>query len=209
MNVTGISNLTDTYIQSILSSFKSSNSNSSSKGSGVDASSLTLPQDGNAQLSPFAQVMSTLQQLQQSNPTQYRQVTSQIATNLQSAAQTATTDGNTTLANQLNQLATDFTNASQNNTLPNVQDLAQAMGGGHGHHHHMSSGSSTSGSSSSTDSTTSSTTGTTSSNSTTAELNQLLAAFMSNSASSSQSSSLDPFSIISNTLCSAGISLGQ
>jgi hypothetical protein len=206
MNVTGISNLNDTYIQSILSSLSSSSSTSNSKGSGVAASSLTLPQDGNAQLSPFAEVMSALQQLQQSNPTQYQQVTSQIATNLQSAAKTATTDGNTTLATQLNQLATDFTNASQNNTLPNVQDLAQAMGGGHGHHHHMSSGSSTAGSSSSTDSTTSSTTGASSS---TTELNQLLAAFMTNSGSSSQSSSLDPFSIIANTLSSAGISLGQ
>ncbi len=208
MNVTGISNLTDTYIQSILSSFKSSKSTSSSKGSGVDASSLTLPQDGNAQLSPFAQVMSTLQQLQQSNPTQYRQVTSQIATNLQSAAQTATTDGNTTMANQLNQLATDFTNASQNNTLPNVQDLAQALGVGQGRHHHVSSGSSSTGSGSSTDSTTGSTTGSTGSSSSTADLDQLLAAFMTNSASSSQSS-LDPFSIVTNTLSSAGIRSGQ
>ena len=95
MSLTGISNLSDTYIQSLLSSLQSSNSTSGSKSSSIDASSLTLPQDGNAQLSPFAQVMSALQQLQQSNPTQYQQVTSQIATNLQSAAQTATTDGNT------------------------------------------------------------------------------------------------------------------
>ena len=72
--------------------------------------------------------MSTLQQLQQSDPTKYQQVTQQIATNLQSAAQTAQAEGNTTAANQLNQLATDFTNASQSGQLPNVQDLAQAIG---------------------------------------------------------------------------------
>ncbi len=205
MNVTGISNLSDTYIQSLLSTIKSSTGGSAKTG-GTNQSSLTLPQDSGAQLSPFAQVMSALQQLQQSNPTQYQQVTSQIATNLQSAAQTATTDGNTQLASQLNQLATDFTNASQNNTLPNVQDLAQAMGGGHGHHHHHMGGASGSSSSNSTDSTTS---GTSSSSSTSSELNQMLAAFMTNSASSNSSSSLDPFSIISNTLTSAGITLGQ
>jgi len=205
MSLTGISNLSDTYLQPLLSSLQNSSSTSGSKSnSSIDASSLMLPQDGNAQLSPFAQVMSALQQLQQLNPTEYQQVTSQIATNLQSAAQTATTDGNTSLASQLNQLATDFSSASQNNTLPNVQDLAQATGGGHGHHHHHHMGS-TSGSST-TDSTTS---GASSSNSTSSELSQLLSAFMVNSTSSSQSSSLDPFSIITNTLSNAGISLGQ
>ena len=30
----------------------------------------------------------------------------------------------------------DFTNASKTNSLPNIQDLAQAMSGAHGHHHH-------------------------------------------------------------------------
>ncbi len=80
--------------------------------------------------------MNTLQQLQQSNPTNYQQVTQQIATNLQAAAQTAQSEGNTTAANQLNQLATDFTNASTSGQLPNIQDLAQAMGGHHHHHHH-------------------------------------------------------------------------
>jgi hypothetical protein len=69
-------------------------------------------------------MMSTLQQLQQSDPAKYQQVTKQIATNLTSAAQTAEAGGNTTAANQLNQLAADFTNASQSGQLPNVRDLA-------------------------------------------------------------------------------------
>jgi hypothetical protein len=51
------------------------------------------PQTDNSQLSPFAQVLNTLQQLQQTNPTEYQQVTQQIATNLQSAAQTAQSQG--------------------------------------------------------------------------------------------------------------------
>src|ERR1019366_2800930 len=47
-----------------------------------------------------------------------------------------TSDGNTTAATQLNQLATDFTSASKSGQLPSVQDLAQAVGGHHHHHHH-------------------------------------------------------------------------
>jgi hypothetical protein len=147
-------------------------------------------QADNGQLSPFAQVLSTLQQLQQSNPAQYQQVTGQIATNLQSAAQTAQTDGNATLANQLNQLATDFINASQSGQLPNVQDLAQAAGGHH-HHHHFHPGASSDTSSTSSASASSS-----------SGLTQLLAAFQTNAG---QSQTLDPFSIITNTLASAGI----
>lgn len=113
-------------------------------------------QPDSSQLSPLGQVLSTLQQLQQSNPTEYKQVTQQIATNLTSAAQTAQTDGNTTAANQLTQLASDFTNASTSGQLPNIQDLAQAVGGGgggHHHHHHQAESSSSTSSTSSSSST--------------------------------------------------------
>ena len=109
------------------------------------AGSTPAQQPDSSQLSPLGQVLSTLQQLQQSNPTEYKQVTQQIATNLTSAAQTAQTDGNTTVANQLTQLAGDFTNASTSGQLPNIQDLAQAVGGGgggHHHHHHQAESSS-------------------------------------------------------------------
>jgi len=85
--------------------------------------------------------MSSLQQLQQTNPSEYQQITQQISTNLASAAQTAQTDGNATAATSLNQLSTDFSSASKSDQLPSVQDLAQAIGGGH-HHHHFHAGSS-------------------------------------------------------------------
>lgn len=101
------------------------------------SSPLGLPADS-SQLSPFAQLMSTLQQLQQSDPTKYQQVTGQIATNLQSAAQAAEAQGNTAAANLLNQFATDFTNASKTGQVPNIQDLAQAAGAHGPHHHHHS-----------------------------------------------------------------------
>ena len=137
-------------------------------------------------LSPFAQWMSTLQQLQQSDPARYRQVASQIATNLQSAAQTAQSQGNTTAANQLNQIATDFTNASQNGQLPDIQDLASAIAG-HRHHHHAHANSGDSSSSSSNDS---------------SGLSQLLSTLTANP---TQNDALNPLGIIGNTLSNAGI----
>src|ERR1700761_3844807 len=72
------------------------------------SSSSAAGQSDNSQLSPFAQLVSTLQQLQQTDPSKYAHVTQQIATNLQSAAQSATSSGNTAAASQLNQLANDF-----------------------------------------------------------------------------------------------------
>ena len=189
---TGPINLNNSYLQSIL--------NTALQGTGLSpnstssSTSATSSQQDSGQLSPFAQLMSELQQLQQSNPTEYQQVTQQIATNLQTAAKTATTDGNTSAANQLTQLATDFTNASQSGQLPNVSDLAQAIGGGGHHHHHH--GHQADSSSSSTDASSSST------SSSTSPLQQLLAAFQSNA---TQNESLNPLSIITSTLASAGI----
>jgi len=173
-----ISSLSSNFLQSILNPSQSSGSTRNSQSS-TGASSVTA-QPENGQLSPFAQLMSTLQQLQQSNPTEYKQVTQQIATNLQNAAKTAQADGNSTQATQLNQLATDFTSASQSGQMPNVQDLAQAVGG-HRHHHHAHAASTD------TDNT----------------LSQQLSAFQANS---TPNESLDPMAIIANTLSSAGIS---
>jgi hypothetical protein len=206
MNVNSLLSIANPYIQSLIGSTLSGATNTNGSSS-ISQSSASMPQDAN-QLSPFAQILSTVQQLQQSNPTQYQQVTSQIATNLQSAAKTATADGDTSQANELNQLATDFQNASQNNTLPNIQDLAQALSG-HGHHHHGHhvQASSSNSSSTSTDSTSSAGTATsnTSSSSGFSPLSQLLSAFFSNQ-TASQSASIDPMSIINSTLTGAGLS---
>jgi|ERR1035438_10190146 hypothetical protein len=196
MSSNSINSLASSYLQSILgAALQATGLSGKSTSSSVSGAS---GQSDSGQLSPFAQLMSTLQQLQQSNPTEYQQVTQQIAGNLQSAAQTATADGNTSAANQLTQLATDFTTASQSGQLPNVSDLAQAIGGG-GHHHHHGHHASSSDSSTSTDS---SSTSSTTSTSSTSPLQQLLAAFESNA---TQNESLNPLSIITNTLASAGI----
>jgi hypothetical protein len=153
-------------------------------------------QPDNTQLSPFAQVASELQQLQQSNPTEYQQVTAQIATNLQSAAQAATASGNTTAATQLSQLATDFQNASTSGQLPNFQDLAQAASSHH-HHHHGHGSFSTENASS-----TSGTSATSTSSGAGGSLSQLLAGLQ---AGGTGSDSMNPMSIILNTLSTAGI----
>ena len=186
MSISPINNVSN-YLQSVLST--------TLQGAGLttktNSSSLQSTSD-NSQLSPFVQVMNTLQQLQQSDPSKYQQVTQQIATNLQAAAQTAQSSGNTTAATQLNQLATDFTNASTSGQLPNIQDLAQAMSGHHHHHHHSSTASSDPNSTSSASSTTSSS----------STLDQLLASFQ---AGAAQSDSLNPMSIILNTLSTSGL----
>jgi hypothetical protein len=198
MSTSPIHSLTNGYVQSVLKSVLQN------AGLTIDQANNSLASVGttaiqtqdNNNLSPFAQVMSELQQLQQSNPTQYQQVTQQIATNLTAAAQTATTAGNTTAASQLTQLATDFTNASTTGQLPNIGDLAQAISGQHHHHHHGGhffpvSDATPIGSSTSTPTSGASQT-----------LSQLLSTLQS---SATQNSALDPMSIILNTLSSAGI----
>lgn len=191
MSTSSINNLSSSYLQQILASALqnagSTTNNTGGSLSGVNA--LTTTQTDNGQLSPFAQLMNTLQQFQQSNPAEYQKVTEQIATNLKSAAQTDQADGNTAGATELNQLATDFTNASTSGQMPNVQDLAQALGGHH-HHHHFSASSDTDTNSSTTNSSSTS---------------QLLSAFQANGAQNS----LNPMNIIFDTLSSAGINLSQ
>lgn len=149
MSTNSINNLSSSYLQSILGS--------ALQNTGQAAAPTSTPAASDqSQVSPLAKLLGELQQLQQTNPGEYQQVTQQIATNLQNAAQTATSDGNTGAANQLTQLSTDFSNASSSGQLPNLQDLAQALGGGGGgggHHHHYDSGNSSSSTSSNSNST--------------------------------------------------------
>jgi hypothetical protein len=204
-----IINLSSNFLQSILSNGLQGVSSSSKSPNQINfgaQNSVTQPSDSQ-QISPFAQLLSTLQQLQQSNPTQYAQVTKQIATNLTTAAQSAQSSGDTAAATQLNQLATDFTAASTSGQLPNIQDLAQAVGGGgghHGHHHHSEAASSTA------DATSTSTAATSSSSagSTLAQSLSQLVALLQNSTSGAAGgaqNSLNPLAIIDSTLSNAGI----
>jgi hypothetical protein len=196
MSIGSLNPLSNTYLQSILTSAIQGTgltTNSANNSLSTSAASSITQAPDNSQLSPFAQLMSELQKLQQTDPAKYQQVTGQIATNLQTAAQTASAAGNTTQAAQLTQLSNDFSSASKSGQLPNMQDLAQAVGGHHHHHHHHAEPAST-------DPT--STSSTTSTSSPSQTLSQLLGAFQTNGA---QSAATDPTSIIMSTLSSAGI----
>jgi hypothetical protein len=187
MNLSSINNYFTNHTASVLSKGLSTNS------AGKSAKGVSGASSGTGELSPFAQLLSTLQQLEQSNPTQYQQVTQQIATKLQSAAATDTKNGNSAQAAQLTTLSKDFSTASQNGKLPDAQDLASAIGGaGHHFHGHASAG----------DLAGSSSTGSASSPGTNATLQQLLASFGSGN---NQASSTNPMSIIMSTLSSAGV----
>jgi hypothetical protein len=91
-------------------------------------------QASSSNISPTANFLSQLQQLQQQNPAQFSKVASSIATQLQAEAKTALSNGNTTQANSLNQLARVFQNSAQSGQVPTVQALQQA--GLSGHHRH-------------------------------------------------------------------------
>jgi hypothetical protein len=81
-----INNLSSSFLQSVVSTALQG-TGVTTKASAKSIGGIGAASD-NGQLSPFAQLMSTLQQLQQSDPAKYQQITQQIATNLQSAAQT-------------------------------------------------------------------------------------------------------------------------
>jgi hypothetical protein len=170
----------NSLLQSILTSAVQgtrSTTNSTSSSLSTSASSLVAQSPDDTRLSPFAQLITQLQQLQQSDPAKYQQVTQQIATSLQNAAQTATAAGDTKAAAQLNKLATDFTNASKSGQLPDMQDLAQAVDGNKPPRHRPLE-------TPSDDST------------------QLLSAYQ---AAATKSAATDPVSIIMSTLASGGV----
>ncbi len=122
MNVSSISDLARQHMLSILgysSTGQSSSSSNLSIGSSNSSSAGTL--------SPFAQMLTELQQMEQANPAQYAQVSSQISTNLAAASSQAQVRGNTKLATSLSTLSKDFSSAAQSGQLPSVTDLMNTM----------------------------------------------------------------------------------
>jgi hypothetical protein len=201
MSTNSINSQSISYLQSILSSaLQSAKLKNSQSGTGVSstAASPSTPTDS-SNLSPFSQVLSALQQLEQSDPTKYQQVAQQIAADLQSAAQTAQSDGNSKAAAELTQLAKDFTSAAKTGQLPSVQDLAKAIGG---HHHHSKSAQADSDG----DGGAQSLSAANSSNSAGQTQSTILSAFQTNG---SKSDGTNPLSIILNTLSSAGLSVSN
>ena len=111
-------------------------SNNNNTTANLNPASVSQPQGDSPDISPAAQFLSMLQQIQQQDPTQFQQIISQITTQLQTAAKNAANGGDTSRADQLNQLASQFQSAASNGQLPSVQTLQQAgLAGHHGHHH--------------------------------------------------------------------------
>ena len=109
-------------------------SNSTAAGNTNSVSSAATLQDSTSDISPMAMFLSNLQQMQQQNTDQFKQVTASIANKLQQAAKDAQSQGNSAWANELNQLASQFQTASTTGQMPTLQSLQQA--GMSGHHHH-------------------------------------------------------------------------
>lgn len=190
MGIGPLVNLAGGFLQSLITG--PAKGSSSAKTTAAVTPSGSVGTKGADQLSPFAQILSSLQQLEQSNPIQYQKVTQQIASSLQTGAQSATATGNPVLASQLTQLSTDFTNASTSGQLPSVNDLAQAIGGGHHRHHHGGGQPSTSGSASSA-------------NDNASNLSEFLQTLNAPQPGTNMNNALDALSIIDNTLSAAGI----
>ena len=106
-SLSGLSGLSGSHIHSLFGAARTrfGHGTFGSQTNGI-AAGLTMPQD-EQQLSPFAQMLSTLQKLQQTDPNQYRQVAQQIAVDLQKASSSVDPADQDT-ANQLNRLAADF-----------------------------------------------------------------------------------------------------
>src|SRR5579863_5547292 len=79
MSTSAINNLSSSYLQQLLASALQNAGTTSNSNPGNIASPST---SDSSQLSPFAQLAGTLQQLQESDPTKYKQVTQQVAVDL-------------------------------------------------------------------------------------------------------------------------------
>jgi len=192
MSTTAIDAISATTLEQALAAIEDAAATSTANGRTPTAGASPAGQSDSIQISPLGQLISTLQQLQMTDPAKYAQVTQQIATNLQAAAQTAQTQGNSSEAKQLTALAADFNSASKGGKVSTlVQDLTPAAG--LGHHRHGSGVASTAGSG--TDSTSTADTAS----------NQLLSLLETNETQTTESANSIAAATILNTLNASGI----
>jgi hypothetical protein len=114
----------------------------STTGAGTASPTTSTGAAAQTQVSPLGELMSKLQQLQQQDPAQFKQVAGQLATSLQQAAQQSG-NGNSGF---LSQLASGLQQAAQTGEMPTLQPpnatSNQSASGqavhhhGSGHHHH-------------------------------------------------------------------------
>ena len=78
-----------------------------------ETSSLSGLQQDDSQVSDFAKLMEQLESLRTSDPDKYKDVTAKVATQLEDAAKSAASNGDTQAASALNDLASKFKTASE------------------------------------------------------------------------------------------------
>ena len=122
-----ISGLSNGYLSSLLRSVAARSPGGVNLGIGTTSvsASVSYGSQDSVQLSPIAQFVAQLQNIQESNPTEYPSVLSQIASKLQTVADSAAQSGDSYTASGYNTLVKDFTNAAKSGNLPNIQDLVQ------------------------------------------------------------------------------------
>jgi hypothetical protein len=192
MSTSAINAISAITLEQALTTIENAGGTSTANGTTSPAGASSAGQPDSSQISPLGQLISTLQQLQKTDPTKYAKVTQQIATNLQGAAQTAQTQGDSSEAKQLTALAADFSSASKGGKLSTLfQDLTPATGTGH--HRHGSGVASMVGSATDSTSTADSAS------------NQLLSLLETNQSQSAESTNLTAAATILNTLNASGI----
>lgn len=139
-----ISNLSFSYYQSVQST-ASLNGASSIAGENVFALEdyIQTPTSANsadkATLSPGAQLLKNLKDLQTGSPTKFREILTQITTQLNDAAQLQA--GNPNASSFLNSLTSQFQQVLETGSLSPLQSGVLGSTAHHGHHHHTHSAS--------------------------------------------------------------------
>lgn len=89
-----------------------------------------VPPDPPAGVSKFGNLMSQLNELQQSDPDQFKEVVSQIAEKLKEAASSASESGDTEKATKLGELAQKFETAASTGEMPDLRPPGGMRGAG-------------------------------------------------------------------------------
>ncbi len=124
-----IASLSTGYLPSLLNSLAAKSTRPVNLAINTTSVSATISygSQDSAQLSPLAQFIAQLQNLQESNPTEYKSFLSQIASNLKVAAVSATKSGDSYAASEYDSLVNGFTSAAKSGSLPDIQDLVQVF----------------------------------------------------------------------------------
>jgi hypothetical protein len=111
LNISSISNSSQTYSVGNLSSVTSSSKTSSTNGAAKDSSAT----------SELATLMKQLESLEKTDPAKFKEISAEVANKLEEAAKTAADNGDSQNAGALNDMAAKFTTASETGKMPDLR----------------------------------------------------------------------------------------